>query len=69
MYINSDTMLRIKDSGFFCSNMLSDKEYSMLPNTELIMNNTFWVGIHPGLNKENLTKTSNLIHKFIEDNK
>jgi len=36
-----------------------------LPNTDFIMNNTFWVGIFPALGKKELDKTSDLIHKFI----
>ena len=69
MFVNSDVELRINNSEILHSNSLDEKHYKMLPNTETIMNNTFWVGVYPGLGEKELTKTSDLIHKFIEDNK
>ena len=69
MFVNSDIELRINDSEILHSNTLEQKHYEMLPNTETIMNNTFWVGVYPALGEKELSKTSHLIHKFIEENK
>ena len=43
---------------------LNDEYYSLLPNTEYVMNNTFWVGVYPGLTKNELEKTSRVIHEY-----
>ena len=41
---------------------VSDK----LPITDLIMNNTFWVGIHPALGEEELSFVSKKILEFFK---
>jgi len=40
--------------------------YGNLKNTDLAMNNLFWIGTYPGLNKEKLEYVVNVIKKFIE---
>ena len=67
VYVNNDIQLKINNSDILHSHLLTDDDYSKLPNTEIIMNNTFWVGVYPGIDKFALQKTSNLIHKFIKD--
>ena len=64
-FVNSKIPLRINDSELLYSNQLSEKHYKLLPNTEYIMNNTFWVGVFPALNESELTKISDTIHMFI----
>ena len=66
MFVSNDFELRIKDSGIINSSDLSDEHYRLLPNTDFIMNNTFWVGTFPALSDVELNKISDLIHKFIE---
>ncbi|WP_307755697.1 lipopolysaccharide biosynthesis protein RfbH [uncultured Cloacibacillus sp.] len=39
-----------------------------LKNTNCIMNNSFWVGIYPGINYKQMTKISSTILSFIGDN-
>lgn len=68
MIVDNDIQLRIGNSGIINSKDLSDEHYRMLPNTDFIMNNTFWVGVFPALSFKELDKTSNLIHEFIEKN-
>lgn len=60
--------LRIKDSGLLYSDELSEENYKQIPNTEYIMNNTFWVGIFPALGERELTKISDTIHSYIHEN-
>ena len=67
MMTENDIELRINNSSILNSRDLTDEHYKMLPNTDFIMNNTFWVGIFPALNEQDLDKTSEIIHKFIED--
>ena len=35
-----------------------------LVNTDIVMNNTFWVGIYPGLSNEMLDYTAEIISQF-----
>ena len=44
------------------------KIFEKLNNTDLIMNNSFWLGIYPGLNKEMLNYSFNTVKKFIKEN-
>lgn len=67
-FVENDIELRINDSGILSSKTLTEEDYKKLPNTEYIMNNTFWVGIQPALGEHELDKTSLIIHDFIKTN-
>ena len=69
MIVDNDIQLRIGNSRLLNSKDLTEEHYKLLPNTDFIMNNTFWVGVFPALSEKELDKTSDLIHKFIEENK
>lgn len=66
MMIEYDIPLKIGKSKLLNSKNLTEKDYAQLPNTDFIMNNTFWVGVYPGLSKEDLNKTSDIIHQFFK---
>ncbi len=57
--------IKIGKSSLLLSNKLTEKEYKMLPNTEYIMNNSFWIGTFPSLGKKEMDKISKTIHKFV----
>ena len=42
------------------------KVHGVLKNTDFIMENTFWIGLYPGLSKEHLEFSSNQIKKFFK---
>lgn len=67
-FVENDIKLRINDSEILSSKDLTEADYKKLPNTEYIMNNTFWVGVHPSVETCGLDKISDLIHKFIKTN-
>lgn len=67
MMTEYDIPLRINKSGLLNSRELKEKDYEELPNTDFIMNNTFWVGVYPGLSEKELDKTSEFIHRFIKE--
>lgn len=69
MMVEYDIPIRINNTKLLSSSELNQSHYEMLPNTDFIMNNTFWVGCYPGLGKEEMKKTSQVIHKFIEEHK
>lgn len=65
MFIDSDISFRIGSSDIISAGSLNEDIYKLLPNTDYIMQNTFWVGVYHGLNTEALDKISNVIHKYI----
>jgi len=67
MMVENDVDLKIANSELLNSKDLSEEHYKMLPNTDFIMNNTFWVGVFPALGTKELDKTSALIHQFVEE--
>ena len=49
-----------------------DLEYKVigdLKNTDLIMNNSFWLGVWPGLSKDNLRYMFDSVKEFLDSNK
>ena len=62
-YVDNDIELRIKNSEILNSKNLTEEHYAVLPNTDTVMNSTFWIGVWPGLEKKQLDY---MIEKFSE---
>ena len=41
--------------------------YKDLRNTDLIMNNLFWIGVYPGITKNKLNYIANTINRFLKN--
>lgn len=65
MIVEYDIALRIGNSELLNGKELTEEHYALLPGTEFIMNNTFWVGVAQNNNVEDMKKTSHVIHTFI----
>lgn len=65
MFVENDIDMRINNSGILNSKNLSESDYAKLPNTDFIMNNTFWVGVYPALGEKELDKTAKVMREFI----
>ncbi len=63
-FVENHIPLRINDSEILYSDELNNRHYDLLPNTDFIMNNSFWVGVFPGLGENEITKISKAIHEF-----
>lgn len=68
MFVDNDIDFRIGNSKIINSKDLSEEHYKMIPNTDFIMNNTFWVGTFPALGEKEITKISDTIHNFVKEN-
>lgn len=65
MIVDNDVNLRIGNSKLINSKELTDEYYKLLPNTDFIMNNTFWVGTFPALGDEEIDRIAGTIIEFI----
>ena len=66
MITENDVDFRIGNSKIINSKELNDKYYNLLSNTEFIMNSTFWTGVYPMLNEEDMIKISDTIAEFCD---
>lgn len=69
LMVENDVTLRIGAGALQNSRDLTEADYQKLPNTDFIMNNTFWVGVFPRLGEKELDTTSRLIHEFAAQHK
>ena len=44
---------------------LTEDHYKLLPRTDFIMNNTFWVGVYPGMTDEMLRHMAETIKEAL----
>lgn len=63
-FTENDYILRISDSFKLSSKDLNEGHYQMLPNTDIIMNNSFWIGLWPGIEKEDIDYIAEEFEKF-----
>jgi CDP-6-deoxy-D-xylo-4-hexulose-3-dehydrase len=63
-FVENDINLRIRNSEIKKSNALTEEDYKLLPNTDFVMNNSFWVGIYPAINAKQLDKMPGVIHEI-----
>ena len=58
--------LRILESGPLLSSELGPEHYALLPGTEAAMSGTFWIGLWPGLGKEELDTVAAAFGEFLD---
>lgn len=67
MIVDNDVDFRIGNSGIINSKDLTEEHYKMLPKTDFIMNNTFWVGTFPALGQDEIQRISDAIHLCVKE--
>lgn len=65
--VDTTVRLRIGSGDLLASTDLDEQHYALLPNTEFVMNNTFWIGVYPGLKPEMLDYIIRQIREFVAD--
>ncbi|MGC9079831.1 MAG: hypothetical protein ACP5G1_03785 [Nanopusillaceae archaeon] len=66
LFTENRIKIRIKDSGYLFSNELTEEHYKLLPNTEQVMEGTFWIGVWPGITEEGIGYVVKSFEKFFE---
>ena len=69
MFVDNDINFRIGGSKLINSKDLNEDIYKLLPRTDFIMNNTFWVGTFPALGEAEIIIISDTVHKFVTEYK
>ncbi len=64
-FADAEIKLRIGNSSLLISKNLTDEQYSRLPNTEITMSRTFWIGVYPGMKEGMVDFMIDKIREFV----
>lgn len=65
-FIEKDIKLRIRNSKIINSKNIFDEHYRLLPNTDKVMNDTFWIGVWPGIEDTDIRYIIKTFDTFIK---
>lgn len=64
-FMNNPYKIRIRNSGILISNQLTEEHYNLLPNTEFVMNDVFWIGVHPNITEKDIKYIADKFDEYI----
>ena len=64
-FLNNEIDLRIRNSGMLKYTNLLESDYEMLPNTDIVMKSTFWIGVWPTITEEDTNFILGKFKKFL----
>jgi len=67
-FLNSDIKFRIRNSSLLTAHELTEDHYQLIPNSDTIMTNTFWIGVWPGIEMEDIKYIVSIFEKFFTKN-
>jgi CDP-6-deoxy-D-xylo-4-hexulose-3-dehydrase len=65
VFVDDEIKIRIRNSGVLISSDLKEEHYALLPNTDAIMQRSFWIGLWPGISENEIKYISSKINEFI----
>lgn len=63
-FVDNRIPLKIRNSEVIYSDQLDEEHYVQLPNTDIIMNNTFWIGVWPGITSKDIDYVVSVFKRF-----
>jgi CDP-6-deoxy-D-xylo-4-hexulose-3-dehydrase len=64
LFTENRIKIRINDTEYLFSNELTEYHYQLLPNTERVMDGTFWIGVWPGITEDEISYILETFEKF-----
>ncbi|MDW7973332.1 MAG: lipopolysaccharide biosynthesis protein RfbH, partial [Thermodesulfovibrio sp.] len=64
-FTETDIKIRIRNSPVISSKSLKEEHFSLLPNTDYIMDSTFWIGVWPGIEEEDIEYIIDCFENYI----
>ncbi|MDW7973100.1 MAG: DegT/DnrJ/EryC1/StrS family aminotransferase, partial [Thermodesulfovibrio sp.] len=64
-FTEADIKIRIRNSPVLSSKSLQEEHFSLLPNTDYIMHSTFWIGVWPGIDEEDIEYIIDCFENYI----
>lgn len=68
-FISSDTKFRIRNSQLLNPQELKEEHYELIPNSDTIMMNTFWIGVWPGIDDPDIDYITGTFKRFFDSYK
>jgi len=66
VFASNNYLIKIEDSEILDSSTLNENHFSKLPNTEIVLKKSFWVGLWHGLDKKDILHTVEVFSNFID---
>ena len=66
-YLLSDFNFRVRNSKLLSGADIDDLIYEQLPETDYVSLNTFWLGVYPGLNQNDLDYIIDTVKEFLDN--
>lgn len=64
-FAEEDIKIRIRNTSVISSKEITEELLSLLPNTDYIMESTFWIGVWPGIEEEHINYIIHCFEDFI----
>ncbi|MEI7812358.1 MAG: lipopolysaccharide biosynthesis protein RfbH [Ignavibacteria bacterium] len=66
-FLNNNISLKIRNSKLLKSSEITKENLSLLPNTNYIMTNSFWLGVTPLLSPDDIARVVEVVSNFIQE--
>ena len=66
VFVDNDIPIRIKNSALLSSDKIMQEHYAMLPETDKVMKQVFWIGVWPGVTRGDIDHILKTFADFLE---
>jgi len=69
VFVDEDILLRIGSGELLSSRQVGAKHYALLPETDKVMNQVFWIGVWPGITGRDIEYIAQIFKEFLQNKK